>query len=32
VTREYYQTEWAFDALWGSAVPRPEFGVRIAGK
>lgn len=27
----FYQTEWSFDALWGSAVPRPELGVRIAG-
>lgn len=27
----FYQTEWSFDALWGSAVPRPELLVRIAG-
>lgn len=31
VFRQYYQTEWSFDALWGSAVPRPELAVRIAG-
>jgi hypothetical protein len=31
VFRQYYQTEWSFDALWGSAVPRPEYGIRIAG-
>lgn len=31
VFQQYYQTEWSFDALWGSAVPRPELGVRIAG-
>jgi hypothetical protein len=29
--RQFYQDEWSFDALWGSAVPRPELGVRIAG-
>ncbi len=31
VFQGFYQTEWSFDALWGSAVPRPELGVRIAG-
>jgi len=30
--RQFYQDEWSFDALWGSAVPRPELGVRIAGE
>jgi hypothetical protein len=29
--RQFYQDEWSFDALWGSAVPRPELGVRIFG-
>ena len=29
--RGFYQNEWSFDALWGSAVPRPELGVRIYG-
>jgi hypothetical protein len=29
--QQFYQDEWSFDALWGSAVPRPELGVRIAG-
>jgi len=29
--RQFYQDEWSFDALWGSAVPRPELGVRISG-
>lgn len=29
--RQFYQDEWSFDALWGSAVPRPELGIRIAG-
>jgi hypothetical protein len=29
--RQFYQDEFSFDALWGSAVPRPELGVRIAG-
>jgi hypothetical protein len=31
VFSQYYQTEWSFDALWGSAVPRRNQGVRIAG-
>ena len=31
VTRQHKQWKWAFDALWGSAVPRPQFGVRLAG-
>jgi P22 coat protein - gene protein 5 len=31
VTRQYKQTQWAFDALYGGAVVRPQFGVRIAG-
>jgi hypothetical protein len=30
--RQFYQDEWSFDALWGSGVPRPELGVRIAGE
>jgi hypothetical protein len=29
--RQFYQDEWSFDALWGSSVPRPSMGVRIAG-
>ena len=29
--RQFYQDEFSFDALWGSAVPRAELGVRIAG-
>lgn len=29
--RGFYQEELSFDALWGSAVPRPGFGIRIAG-
>ena len=31
VTREHKRTRWAFDALWGSAVIRPELGVRLLG-
>jgi len=31
VSRQYKQTQWAFDALYGGAVVRREFGVRIAG-
>jgi hypothetical protein len=31
VTRQYKQTQWAFDALYGGAVIRPQLGVRIAG-
>jgi hypothetical protein len=30
--RQFYQDEWSFDALWGSAVPRPELGVRVVGE
>ena len=29
--RQFYQDEWSFDALWGSTVPRPSQGIRIAG-
>ena len=31
VTRQYKQTMWSIDALWGGAVIRPELGVIIAG-
>lgn len=31
VTRQHRQYQWAFDALYGAAVIRREFGVRIAG-
>ena len=31
VTREHKRTRWAFDALWGSAVIRPELGCRLLG-
>ena len=31
VTRQHKQIQWSYDALWGTAVIRPEYGVRIAG-
>jgi hypothetical protein len=31
VSDQYKQTQWAFDALYGAAVVRREFGVRVAG-
>ena len=31
VTREHKRFRWSYDALWGSAVPRPEYGARLAG-
>ncbi len=31
LTREHKRWRWSFDAMWGSAVPRPELGVRQAG-
>jgi hypothetical protein len=31
VTRQHRQYQWALDALWGGAIPRRDFGVRIAG-
>lgn len=31
VSRQYKQTAWVFDALWGAKLVRPEFAVRIAG-
>lgn len=31
ISDQYKQTQWAFDALYGAAVVRREFGVRIAG-
>jgi len=31
VSRQHKQTQWAWDALYGGAVPRPEFWVRCAG-
>lgn len=31
VKRQYKQTKWEFDILFGSACVRPEFGVRLAG-
>jgi hypothetical protein len=30
-TRQHRQYQWSFDALYGGAVVRPQFGVRIAG-
>lgn len=31
ITEQHYQVQWALDALWGFAMVRREFGVRIAG-
>ncbi len=31
VTRQYKQYQWAFDALYGAAIIRPQHGVIIAG-
>jgi len=31
ITRQYKQYQWAWDALYGAAVIRKEYGVRIAG-
>lgn len=31
VSRQYKQTAWTFDALWGAKLVRPEYAVRIAG-
>ena len=31
VTRQYKQTQWSLDALYGGAIIRPELGVIIAG-
>ncbi|HMF88750.1 MAG TPA: hypothetical protein VK575_11785 [Gemmatimonadaceae bacterium] len=31
VSRQHKQTQWSWDALYGGAVPRPEFWVRLAG-
>lgn len=31
VSRQYKQTVWEFDVLWGSKLVRPELGCRIAG-
>jgi len=31
VSEQYFQTQWSLSALWGSAVVRPQFGVRIGG-
>jgi P22 coat protein - gene protein 5 len=31
VSRQYKQTVWEFDILWGSALVRPELAARIAG-
>ena len=31
VSEQYYQTGYAFDALYGGKVARPEFGVILAG-
>lgn len=32
ISDQHKQTKWSFDALWGAAVPRPELGVRVAGR
>ena len=32
VIRQYKQTMWDLDALWGRAVVRPELGVRVLGQ
>jgi len=29
--REYYRTRWAFSALWGVTLIRPEYACRVAG-
>jgi hypothetical protein len=31
ICRQYKQTMWEFDLLWGSACVRPQFAVRLAG-
>jgi hypothetical protein len=31
VKRQYKQTKWEFDVLWGSACVRPQMAVRLAG-
>lgn len=31
LTREYKRWRWAFDILYGTATPRPEYAARIAG-
>ena len=31
VTPQHYQTTWSFDILYGAALVRPEFAMRIAG-
>lgn len=31
VSEQFYQTQWAIDALWGRAIPRRNFGIRVAG-
>jgi len=31
VSDQYFQTQWSVSALWGSALVRNQFGVRIAG-
>jgi hypothetical protein len=31
VSRQYKQTVWEFDVLWGVAVVRPELGIRLYG-
>ncbi len=31
ISDQYKQTQWAFDALYGAAVVRREYGVRLAG-
>lgn len=31
VSRQYRQTTWAYDALWGANVIRPELGVKLLG-
>lgn len=31
VSRQYKQTAWEFDVLWGVALARPELGVRLYG-
>jgi hypothetical protein len=31
ISRQYKQTVWEFDILWGVALVRPEWAVRLIG-